>query len=467
MYIMVEHPGDPMSSFLAIQNFLRREWLTRRAWLVALVALLGLPFFYESEVRAAYAGFGFFCILPLLALGLAVTPDTEADRYWASLGGRPLHRAFVRVFGHLGLLVVVGLLLLPHLRWSAWKPAEAPLFLPLALALLGLAVGTVYVSAALARRSMSAAAALAGPLLVGGLLALGVGIDERLGNWSVVEGVGVRLAVLVAAGLVVLVRKEGRLAGGTEARRLLLGATGLAALVTLLHAGWSGRPLLITPTLAGTAADGTAAVYLPQQAAGPVASRRAVLWRQGVGFRQVGPAGVTWGTMLPDARLLLFAPGDGGGVWVGDEHNLTHCPLPAASSRVIQQTSADGAVLLLLSEPTAAIVVHPDGRCESAVGESGSLGALTWRRTPEGFAFVTPTPPMTTERTGLVTSGLLYDMDSGDVWPVAADFEGQGGALFRVGDGVRVFFHEGSVLEVGPEGGRSRTALTLLGAVAP
>jgi hypothetical protein len=58
-------------------------------------------------------------------------------------------------------------------------------------------------------------------------------------------------------------------------------------------------------------------------------------------------------------------------------------------------------------------------------------------------------------------------MDSGDVWPVAADFEGQGGALFRVGDGVRVFFHEGSVLEVGPEGERSRTALTLLGAVAP
>ncbi len=451
-----------MSSYPAIANFFRREWLTRRTWLAALAVLNVLPLVYEPEVRAAWAAFGFACILPLLAIGLAATHDTDADRYWASLGGRPLHRVLVRLAGHLGLLAISGLLLLPHLRWSAWDPTEAPILLPLMLTFVGLAVALIYVSAALARRSLSVAAALAGPLVAGGLLALGVGLDERLGNWSVFEGAGLRMAVLLVAGLVVLVRREGRLPGRTEGRRLLISATGLAMLVTAIHAGWTGRPLLLTPILQDHAADGATALYLPQSA-GPLGSRRALLWRAGEGLRPVGPVGVQSAELMADGRLLLLVPGPDGEVWLGDERRMARCPLPADNGWVERVSTAEGSVFVLLGRPTGAVVVHPDGGCKQAGGPSGELAGFRWASTEHGVV-LTPEPAREGASWRVVSAGRL-DGDSGS-WSIGADLEGKAAGIVPNADGARAFFVEGPVVELGPEGERGREALTLWQAVA-
>lgn len=453
-----------MSSFPTIVNFLRREWLTRRIWLVALAVLVVHAMFYETEVRAAWAAFGVACILPLLAIGLAATHDTEADRYWASLGGRPLHRALVRLAGHLGLLAALGLLLLPHLRWSVWIPEDAPVLLPFAPTFVGLAVALVYVSAALTRRSLPVAAALAGPILVGGLLALGVGIDERLGNWTVFEGAGIRMAVLLLAGLTALIRWEGRLPCRTEARGLLLGATGLAALVTAIHAGWTGRPLLLTPSLMDYSADGATALYMPHSA-GRGAYRRALLWREGKGLRPVGPAGAFDVELLPDGRLAVFVQGPEGGVWVGDERRMVRCPLPADNRWANHWSTADGAVFLLLGAPKGAVVVRPDGGCERASGPSGALGGFRWESTDHGVV-VTPETAPEERDTQVVEEGRLYDLQGDGFLLIGRDLEGNAAGIVPIAGGARAFFFEGPVVDLGPEGERSREALTLVQAVA-
>lgn len=448
-----------MSSYPAITNFFRREWLTRRTWLAALAVLNVLPLVYEPEVRAAWATFGFACILPLLAVGLAATQDTDADRYWASLGGRPLHRALVRLAGHLGLLAICGLLLFRHLRWSAWDPAELPIILPATAAFAGLVSALLYVSASLARRSLSATAALAGPLAVGGLLALGVGIDHRLGNWSVIEGAGVRMAVLLAAGLGALLQREGRLPGRTEAPRLLLGAAGLAGLVSLLNAGWTGRPILLAPVLQGWSADGSTALYLPQSA-GILGSRRALLWRAGEGLRPVGPVGAHSAALMSDGRAAVFVPGPGGGVWVGDEQGMVPCPLPADNGVVQSWNEADGALLVVLTGPSGAVGRFPDGSCGSASGPEGALGSFRWASTVHGLVVTPPAVPDPPDF-GLVTAGRLEEAHGRGSWPVGRDLDGQGAGIVRTEAGARAFFTEGPVVDLEPGGERARHVLSL------
>lgn len=458
-----------MSPLMDLSLVLRREWLTRRSWLLVVGLILLVPLVLGAEQRTAWVLFSWLCLLPLLAVGLASTHDVEADRYWAALSGAPVLRGLARLTAHGAILALVGGLLVPYL-WPSFAPVGAP-SAPGAGLLLGaftvavvLSWGVIYVSAALARRATSAGGALAGPLLAAALLALGAGADHAIGAWSVLEGLVLRLDLLAAAGAVALVHLEGRLGRPREPVALLGGAVLLVGAVSLLHLATGARPLLLTPTLQAVAADGQAALYVPQSA-GPFASRRALLWRNEHGFTPVGPAGASGARLLEDGRVLMIVPGEGGQLWVGGPEGGTSCPLPSANAGINGVTQAGEAVLAILysASARAAVVLHPDGRCELGEGAAGSLGPFTWKQHDDGRLDLSPPglPAPSSDRLGIVEAGVLREWNGDGSWPIPGDIAAGAAELVPEGDGVRAFFDEGPILTFGPEGLRDREALTL------
>lgn len=460
-----------MSFPAALSAFARREWLTRRAGLIALVVLLAVPAMAREEARAAYALFFLLVVYPGLAFELAASRHPAGDRYWASLGGSPLERALTRTGAHLLLLLVTGLVAALPLHGSAWDPEALPgraLVLGGALTVAGL----VYATASLARRSLSVGASLAGPLLAAVLIGAGGVLDDRIGAWSVVEGAAVRGGLLLAAALVPLLRWEGRLARRHEDLRLLLGGLGIVAAVTVAHLGWSGRPLVVPPTLEAIAPDGSASLYIPQQA-GPLASRRALIWREGRGYSLVGPAGAAFGALLPGGDVALVTDGAPGAAWVGDADGGVGggrtCVLPATEVIVARFARGEGATLVLLDRPRGALAVGEDGSCTFDAGDAGTSAGRRWGVGP-GRSWVEGEEEPPRWNGGDIRDGRLYDRRTGASWPLPADPppwspvlvpQGDGPA----GDGVRAFFLEGAVVDLGPEGERARHPLTLREAV--
>lgn len=362
-----------------------REIRGRRALYLALPVSLALPAVLSEADGTAWSLFVLAVVLPLVAVALGGGGDPAADRWWAGLGGSLRVRAWARLGLHAALLgAAVGVL---YLRFQPAKMDGLMLRgMVTTVIIVCCALGVLCTSAAVARRSAPGFAAVAGPIFAGGCLVLGGMADDHIGAWSVAEGALLRLVPILALGVAVVVRMEGRRPGWRAQVGYYGGVLAISAALSLLHLGWSGRPPLLMPVAADVSADRSTAIFVPQPAL-LWSGKRALLWSD-ERWSTVGPIEALDAAVGPNGSVAVITGspfGEEGPVilWLrapnGGEHT---CALQRGRWGGVRWAfRADGgavAARLGVGDELGAAVVTDDDGCRFEPGAPQSYDTFAW-----------------------------------------------------------------------------------------